>query len=102
MKICEANEQTLGGAKSEPIKFSLLSLGASSPIPFAALLLPHQPASQPASRFIRVSAARASLAGVRLRIYTFPYRDAEVYKKERKKKKGESPNSLREGRIDGL
>lgn len=41
MKICEANEQTLGGAKSEPIKFSLFSHPSRlALIPFAALPLP--------------------------------------------------------------
>lgn len=34
MKICEANEQTLGGAKSEPIKFSFPLFWLASRIPF--------------------------------------------------------------------
>ena len=34
MKICEANEQTLGGAKSEPIKFSFPPFWLASRIPF--------------------------------------------------------------------
>lgn len=37
MKICEANEQTLGSAKSEPIKFSCLPFGSPG-FPFAFLL----------------------------------------------------------------
>lgn len=73
MKICEANEQTLGGAKSEPIKFSSLPLARSYSL--------HRPftSCQPAA--LSVSAAR-DLAGVRLHIYMFPYRNA---KKKNKK-----------------
>jgi hypothetical protein len=72
MKICEANEQTLGGAKSEPIKFSLFSPPRLALIPFAVLLLPRCQAS----RFIRFCRA-SSLASVHLRIYTFPYRNVK-------------------------
>lgn len=52
MKICEANEQTLGDAKSEPIKFSSL--------PLSSLLFPSPPFYfLPASRFIRFCRARS-------------------------------------------
>jgi len=52
MKICEANEQTLGSAKSEPIKFSSL--------PLSSLLFPSPPFYfLPASRFIRFCRARS-------------------------------------------
>lgn len=72
MKICEANEQTLGGAKSEPIKFSSLPLACSYSL--------HRPftSCQPAA--LSVSAAR-DLAGRNVRtylhIYMFPYRNAK-------------------------
>lgn len=78
MKICEANEQTLGGAKSEPIKFSSLPLARSYSL--------HRPftSCQPAA--LSVSAAR-DLAGVRLHIYMFPYRNAKKKKKIRDARK---------------